>query len=61
MAGKNAQKRYHADAIRAANMAREGATTREIADALGKEPERIKAIVLLGERLLPTTNQEPTK
>ncbi len=58
MAGKNAQKRYHADAIRAANMAKEGRTTREIADALGKEPERIKAIVLLGDRLLQQSNQE---
>ena len=58
MSGKNAQKRYHADAIRAANMAKEGRTTREIADALSKEPKQIKAIVLLGDRLLQQTNQE---
>ncbi len=51
MAGKNAGLRAHADAIRAANMKAEGYTTRQIAAALNKEPERIKALVQLGERL----------
>ena len=51
MPGKGATKRAHADAIRAANMRAEGFTTRQIAEVLGKEPERVKAIVLLGERL----------
>lgn len=55
MAGKNAQKRYHADAIRAVNMKRDGFTTRQIADELGKEPEQIKAILQLGERLIDDT------
>lgn len=45
-------KRNHAMAIRAAKLRREGHTTRQIADLINKKPEQIRAIILLGERLL---------
>lgn len=48
----NTQKRQRADAIRAAKMKGEGATSREIAAALGLKPEQVKARVLLGLRLM---------
>lgn len=51
MSGSGAAKRQRADAIRAAKLAAQGWTTRNIAEALGKRPERIKALVLLGERI----------
>ena len=54
MSGAGAYKRYHADALRAVNMKNEGFTTRQIAETLGKKPEQIKSLVLLGDRLKTT-------
>jgi len=51
VSGKLSQKRAHADAIRAVKLKAQGWTTRNIAETLGKKPEQIKALVLLGERL----------
>jgi len=39
-------------AIRAAKLKRDGFTSKQIAEAIGKKPEQVKSIVLLGERLL---------
>lgn len=49
--GNGATKRYHADAITAAKLKAQGWTTRNIAETLGRQPEQIKTMVLLGERL----------
>ena len=57
------EKRRQADALRAAKMKEQGATTKEIAAALGIKPEVVKSRVLLGERLksLPSNAQgKPT-
>ena len=51
MPGKLSEKRSHARAMRASEMSLAGATHRDIADAIGCEPEQVKAKVLLGERL----------
>lgn len=56
MAGSGAQKRNQAMALRAAKLASEGLTHRAIAEAIGKKPEQVKAIILLGERLITTAN-----
>ncbi len=45
-------KRNRAMAMRAAKLKREGFTTRQIAELIEKRPEQVKAIILLGERLL---------
>ena len=55
MPGTNAEKRYHADARTAAKLAAQGWTHRNIAETLGREPEQVKALVILGERLAMTT------
>jgi hypothetical protein len=52
MSGSGAEKRYQADAMRAAKLAAEGWTHRNIAELLEKKPEQIKAMILRGERLL---------
>jgi hypothetical protein len=52
VSGKLAQKRQHADARRAARLQAEGRTAREIAAAIGKKPEQVKGLVLLGQRLI---------
>lgn len=44
-------KRYHALSKKAAELAQQGFTHRAIAEAIGKQPEQIKAMILLGERL----------
>lgn len=49
-------KRNRVMAIRAARLKRDGFTTRQIAESIGKNPEQIKAIILLGERLLSDSN-----
>ena len=51
MSGSGAVKRNHALALRCAKLAHQGWTRRNIAEAVGKRPEQIKALVLLGERL----------
>jgi len=51
MSGKGAEKRSNAIAVRVANLKSQGLTTREIAVHVGKKPEQIKALALLGERL----------
>jgi transcriptional regulator len=51
MPGSGAQKRYHADALRALKLREAGLTYRSIADILGKQPEQIKKLLLLAERL----------
>ena len=56
MSGSGAAKRQRADAVRAAKLAAQGLTTRAIAEALGKRPEQIKGMVILGERLLRAQN-----
>ena len=50
--GKPHDKRCHADARRAYKMRCDGATSRQIADAIGCKPEQVKARALLGERLM---------
>ncbi|MEG0558635.1 MAG: hypothetical protein RR574_19505 [Comamonas sp.] len=57
MPGKLSLKRSHSLAIRAANMKSEGFTSRQIAIAVEKKPEQIKAMVLLGQRLQSLTTQ----
>ena len=52
MPGKGSQKRYHAQAMRIARLRAEKFTTRQISDITGVAPERIKAMVQLGQRLL---------
>ena len=51
MSGSGAIKRSHAIALRCAKLAAQGWTYRNIAEAVGKRPEQIKSLVLLGERL----------
>lgn len=62
MPGKLAAQRSHADAKRAALMAADGMTARQIAIALNCRPEQVKARVLLGQRLLDADppKTEPT-
>lgn len=45
------QKRQHMTARRAYQLKQDGLTSREIASLVGKKPEQIKTLVLLGERL----------
>jgi hypothetical protein len=51
MSGKGAEKRSKALAIRVCSLKEQGLTSREIAVHVGKKPEQIKALALLGERL----------
>jgi hypothetical protein len=51
MSGSGAIKRNHALALRVAKLASQGWTHRNIAETVGKKPEQIKALILLGERL----------
>jgi hypothetical protein len=51
MSGSGAEKRNNVLAIRAAKLASQGWTHRNIAEAIGKRPEQIKALILKGERL----------
>jgi hypothetical protein len=51
MIGSGAVKRTQALAIRCARLSAQGWTHREIAELVGKQPEQIKALILLGERL----------
>ncbi len=53
---------YHSKARRAAQLASEGMTTRQIALLVGVEPEQIKTMRELGERLLslPAKDQGAT-
>ena len=55
MSGSGATKRNHVLALRCAKLAAQGWTHRNIAETVGKKPEQIKALILLGERL----NSEP--
>ena len=52
MAGSGVTKRHHAESIRAAKLKANGWTTRNIAEALGIAPDKVKARVILGERLM---------
>jgi len=49
--GSGVAKRKRALAVRCARMAELGYTHRDIAIAVGKRPEQIKALVLLGQRV----------
>jgi len=65
MSGKGAEKRSNALAVQVANLKAQGLTAREIAVHVGKKPEQIKALALLGERLKSMVanagnNQTPT-
>lgn len=51
MSGSGAQKRNQVLAIRCAKLAAQGWSHRNIAEAVSKRPEQIKALILLGERL----------
>lgn len=51
MPGAGSRKRTHADARRALSLKNQGLTTRQIADAMELRQERIKPLILLGERL----------
>ena len=49
-------KRHEAEALRVAKLYGEGFTHREIANLVGKKPEQIKSLILLGERLKERVN-----
>lgn len=49
--GHGADKRNQALAKQCAKLAAQGWTHRNIAEAVGKKPEQIKALILKGERL----------
>ena len=49
--GIGADKRSQALAIRCAKLAAQNWTHRNIAELVGKRPEQIKALILLGQRL----------
>lgn len=49
--GNGAQQRNRALAIRCAKLADDGLTHRAIAELVGKQPEQIKALIALGQRL----------
>ena len=51
MSGKGAKKRSHVTALLAASLKEQGLTTREIAIRVGKKPQQVAALVLLGQRL----------
>jgi len=51
MSGSGVLKRRQAEAMRAAKLAANGWTHRNIAELLGKRDEQIKALIILGERL----------
>ena len=51
MSGSGAIKRNQALALRCADLRSQGWTYRNIAEAVGKKPEQIKNLVILGERL----------
>lgn len=48
---KASESRNRALALRCAKLAAQGWTHRMIAEAVGKKPEQIKALILLGERV----------
>lgn len=49
--GKGHDNRHRAAARRAIALKAQGLTHRQIAEAIGKKPEAIKGLLLLGERL----------
>ncbi len=51
MSGHGAHQRNQALAIQCAKLAAQGWTHRNIAEAVGKKPEQIKALILKGERI----------
>lgn len=51
MPGSGAQKRSHAIAIRCYNLRQEGFTLSQIADIVCIDREKVRARILLGERL----------
>lgn len=51
MPGSGAQKRSHALAIRCYNLRQEGFTLSQIADIVCIDKEKVRARILLGERL----------
>jgi len=51
MSGSGVIKRKHAEALRAAKLAANGWTYRNIAELLGKRDDQIKKLIILGERL----------
>lgn len=52
MPGSGAQKRSHAQAIRCYNLRQEGFTLSQIADIVCIDKEKVRARIILGERLL---------
>ena len=52
MSGSGAQKRYHALAIRCYNLRQEGYTLSQIADIVCIDKGKVRARILLGERLV---------
>ena len=57
MSGSGSTKRRQNDAIRAARMARDGSTNREIAALLNIDVKIVPKRIQLGERLLSIENQ----
>lgn len=57
MMGKPYDERKRAEAKRAYKLRFDGATTRQIAEAIGCKPEQVAARVKLGERLISAANQ----
>jgi len=58
MSGSGARKRQRLEAIRAAKLAAQGWTHRNIAEMLEKRPEQIKNLIVLGERLASLAKEE---
>lgn len=52
MPGSGAQKRSHSQAIRCYNLRQEGFTLSQIADIVYIDKEKVRARILLGERLI---------
>ena len=55
MSGSGARKRKQVLAIRCAKLAAQGWTHRTIAETVGKQPEQIKGLIVLGEHLAGQT------
>lgn len=55
--GSGVEKRAHMAAIRAAKLAADGWTHRQIAEALGYKPEQVKSRIVLGQRLMQAEEQ----
>lgn len=51
--------RNRAIARRAYKLQKQGLTARQIAEAIGKKPEQVKSLALLGQRLIESDSPSP--